>query len=96
MIHNDHEALKHLRWKSKLNRRHTKWVKFLEHFPYVIKHKQGMMNVVADALSRKHALIAMLENKIEPFAMKEVVYTMSSIRQLIVREAHEGGLMAHF
>ncbi|RDX67509.1 Retrovirus-related Pol polyprotein from transposon 17.6, partial [Mucuna pruriens] len=56
VIHGDHEALKHLRG-------HAKWVEFLEQFPYVIKHKQGKMNVMVDALSRRHVLIAMLERK---------------------------------
>ncbi|RDX97568.1 hypothetical protein CR513_19657, partial [Mucuna pruriens] len=59
----DHEALRHLRGQGKLNKRHVKWIEFLEQFPYVIKHKQDKMNVVSNALSRRHALIAMLETK---------------------------------
>ncbi|RDX96811.1 hypothetical protein CR513_20497, partial [Mucuna pruriens] len=106
--------------------------KFLEQFPYVIKHKQGKLNVVANALSRRYTLIAMLETKMlgidcikelceknidfsEPFAMwvhaafhdyyrhdgflfngKKLCVPISSIRQLLVKEAHEGGLMVHF
>ncbi|RVW89225.1 Transposon Ty3-I Gag-Pol polyprotein [Vitis vinifera] len=31
----------HLKGQGKLNRRHAKWVKFIETFPYVIKCKQG-------------------------------------------------------
>ncbi|XP_012472427.1 uncharacterized protein LOC105789600 [Gossypium raimondii] len=41
VIHTDHEALKHLRGQTKLNKCHAKWVEFLESFPYVIKYKQG-------------------------------------------------------
>ncbi|RDY03944.1 Retrovirus-related Pol polyprotein from transposon 17.6, partial [Mucuna pruriens] len=129
VIHSDHEALKHLRRKGKLNKRHAKWVIFLELFPCVINHKQGKMNVVVDAFSRRHAPIAMLETKMlgldcikelyekdidfsEPFAMcvhsafhdffihddflfeeKRLYVPMSSIRQFLVKEAHEGGLM---
>ncbi|RDY03705.1 Retrovirus-related Pol polyprotein from transposon 17.6, partial [Mucuna pruriens] len=63
VIHSDHEALKHLRGQGKLNKRHGKWVEFLEKFPYVIKHKQGKMNVVENALLRRHVPIAMLETK---------------------------------
>ncbi|GKU99823.1 hypothetical protein SLEP1_g12610 [Rubroshorea leprosula] len=54
MIHTDHESLKHLKGQGKLNRRHAKWVEFLEMFPYVIKYKQGKENIVADALSRRN------------------------------------------
>jgi len=38
VIHTDHESLKHLKGQSKLNRRHAKWVEFIETFPYVIKY----------------------------------------------------------
>ena len=33
-------------------------------FPYVIRYKQGKDNVVADALSRKYALISTLNVKL--------------------------------
>ncbi|RDX91218.1 hypothetical protein CR513_26834, partial [Mucuna pruriens] len=69
------------------------------------------MNVVVDALTRRHVLIVMLETKLleldcikelceknldfkEPFTI--ICVPMSSIRQLIVNEAHEGGLVGHF
>jgi hypothetical protein len=38
--------------QNKLNHRHAKWVEFIESFPYIIKHKKGKDNVIADALSR--------------------------------------------
>ena len=60
MIHSDHESLKYLKSQSKLNKRHAKWVEFIEQFPYVIKHKQGKINVVADALSRIYTLLNVL------------------------------------
>ena len=50
IIHSDHEALKFLKSQSNLNKRHAKWVEFIESFPYIIKHKRGMDNVVADAV----------------------------------------------
>ena len=47
MIHSDHESLKILKSEGKLNKRHARWVEFLEQFPYVIKHKQGKAKIVA-------------------------------------------------
>ena len=64
VIHSDHEPLKHLKGQGKLNKRHTKWVEFLEQFPYVIKHKKGRVNVVVDALSRRYALLSTFETKV--------------------------------
>ncbi|XP_019256250.1 PREDICTED: uncharacterized protein LOC109234635 [Nicotiana attenuata] len=56
----NHECLGFLKSRSKLNRRHTKWVKFIETFSYVIHYKQGKDNVVADALSRRYVLVNVL------------------------------------
>uniref|UniRef100_A0A1J3GDV5 RNA-directed DNA polymerase n=1 Tax=Noccaea caerulescens TaxID=107243 RepID=A0A1J3GDV5_NOCCA len=52
VIHTDHESLKHIKGQHKLNKRHAKWIEFIETFPYVIKYKKCKDNVVADALSR--------------------------------------------
>ena len=132
MIHSDHESLKYLKSQSKLNKRHAKWVEFLEQFPYVIKHKQGKINMVADALSRRYALLNVLDvqylgfdhikelyNKDLDFSIiyqecskgahkdffihngflfkgKRLCVPQGSLRQSIVKEVHEGGLMGHF
>ena len=57
IIHSDHESLKYLRGQANLNKRHAKWVEFIESFPYVIKYKKGKENIVAGALSRQHTLL---------------------------------------
>ena len=63
VIHSDHESLKHIRSQAKLNRRHAKWVEFIDSFPYVIKHKKGKDNVSADALSRRYTMLSQLDFK---------------------------------
>jgi len=47
-----------------LNKRHAKWVEFIETFPYVIKHKKGKDIVIADALSRQYTMLSQLDHKI--------------------------------
>ncbi|KAK1594300.1 hypothetical protein QYE76_017694 [Lolium multiflorum] len=64
IIHSDHEALKYLKAQSTLHRHLAKWVEFIEYFPYIIKHKKGKDNIVADALSRKTMLLTHLDVKI--------------------------------
>ncbi|XP_062115055.1 uncharacterized protein LOC133829215 [Humulus lupulus] len=88
VIRTDHESLKHLKGQHKLNKRHARWVEFIETFPYVIRYKQGKENVVADALSRRH----------EGFLFREhrLCVPNCSLRDLLVRESHGGGLMGHF
>ena len=133
VIHTDHESLKHLKGQDKLNRRHAKWVEFIETFPYVIKYKQGKENVVADALSRRYTLLNFLSAKLLGFEFIKELYSNDddfgaiyiscdngavsgdfylfdgflfkrnrlcipkcSMRELLVKEAHGGGLMGHF
>ena len=55
--------MKHIRRQAKLNCRHAKWVEFIESFPYVIKHKKGKENVIADALSRRYTMLSQLDFK---------------------------------
>jgi hypothetical protein len=64
VIHSDHESLKHIQSQGKLNRRHAKWVEFIESFSYIIKHKKGKENIIADALSRRYTLLTQLDCKI--------------------------------
>ncbi|XP_073120534.1 uncharacterized protein [Henckelia pumila] len=74
VIHTDHESLKHLKGQQKLNKRHAKWVAFVETFPYIIKYKQGKENVVADALSRRYVLLSTLDSKFLGFEYVKELY----------------------
>jgi hypothetical protein len=78
--------LKHIRSQSKLNRRHAKWVEFIESFPYVIKHKKGNENVIADALSRRYTLLTQLDYKI---------FGLDTIKTQYERDADFKGVLLH-
>jgi hypothetical protein len=56
--------LKHIRGQTKLNKRHASWVEFIETFPYIVKHKKGKDNVIANALSRRYTMLSQLDHKI--------------------------------
>lgn len=73
IIRTDH---KHLKGQSKLNKRHAKWVEFIETFPYVINYKQGKENVVADALSRRYVLVNVLASRMMGFESLEGFFSM--------------------
>ncbi|XP_052880486.1 uncharacterized protein LOC128286808 [Gossypium arboreum] len=60
--------------QNNLNKRHAKWVEYLESFPYVIKYKKGKDNVVADALSRRYTLLSTLESKLLGFSFLKELY----------------------
>ena len=132
VLHSDHESLKYINGQQKLSPRHAKWVEFLQSFNFSSKYKDGRSNVVADALSRRYALISILETRLlgfetlkdyyeedvdfgdifskctngafekytkqDGFLFKEnrLCIPKHSIRELLVREAHGGGLAGHF
>ena len=91
VIHSDHESLKYLKSQSKLNKRHAKWVEFIKQFPYVIKHKQGKINVVVDALSRRYTLLNVLDVKYLGFDHIKELYNDDLDFSLIYQECSKGG-----
>ena len=49
-------------------------MEFIETFPYVLKYKQGKENIVADALSRRYALVSTLNAKLLGFEYVKELY----------------------
>jgi hypothetical protein len=76
VIHSNHESLKHIRGQAKLNKCHAKWVEFIETFPYIIKHKKGKENVIADALSGHYTMLSQLDHKIFGLESIKELYAM--------------------
>jgi len=93
VIHTDHESLKYLKGQNKLNRRHAKWVEFMESFPYVMKYKKGQVNVVADAFSRRYALISM---RLMGFEQMKDQYANNSYFTNVVAECAKGACDGFF
>ena len=52
LLFSEHEALKYLHSQRKLSDRHARWVEYLQDFTFVLRHKKGKENVMADTLSR--------------------------------------------
>jgi hypothetical protein len=101
MIHTDHESLKHLKGQHKLNKRHARWVEFIETFPYVIRYKQGKENVDHEFCEEYQACEKIASGKffrLDGFLFREnkLCVPNCSMRELLVQESHGGGLMGHF
>ncbi|CAL9007289.1 unnamed protein product [Prunus brigantina] len=74
ILYSDHEALRFINGQHKLNRRHARWVEELQEYNFVIKHKAGIHNKVADALSRKVALLSVMQIRVEGFEQLQESY----------------------
>ena len=70
VLYTDHQTLQYLNSQGKLNQRHLKWVDFLQSYTFVLKHRRGKSNRVADALSRRHLLLTQMQ--IEVVGFKEL------------------------
>ena len=67
MPHSDDKALKYFNGQHKLNLRHAKWASFFQCFYFDVEHKKGNTNVVADASSTPHSLLAVMEARVLGF-----------------------------
>ncbi|XP_010527366.1 PREDICTED: uncharacterized protein LOC104804721 [Tarenaya hassleriana] len=96
VVHSDHETLKHLKGQTTLKRRHAKWLEFIETFPYIIKYKKGKENVVADALSRRHTLISVMETRLFGFEHVKARYEDDRDFGTLVEECKKGGFGPYY
>jgi len=60
--------------QQKINRRHAAWSEFLQAYPFLLKHKAVVQNVVAYALSRRHTLLATMQMKVIKFETVKDLY----------------------
>ncbi|XP_020877200.1 uncharacterized protein LOC110227444 [Arabidopsis lyrata subsp. lyrata] len=68
VLFTDHDALRHLDRQAKVSTRHASWIAYLQQFTFSIKHKAGTLNRVANALSRRHTLLASTYTMVPSFA----------------------------
>ena len=59
--------MKYLNFQKRLNARYNKWVEFLQDYTFVLKHKTGVENKVADALSRHVMILVVMSAKVIGF-----------------------------
>jgi hypothetical protein len=82
----DHEAFKYIKCQHKLNRKHAKWVAYLQEFTFFLKHQSGTLNKVANALSRRFTLLTTMHTKVVGFDTFRKLYTTDpSFRKIFAK-----------
>lgn len=76
VLFSNHEALRYLGSQKKLNSRHAKWVELLQEYTFVLKHKAGVENKPADALSCKVSLISTMSVEVTGFERLKEDYSI--------------------
>lgn len=90
VIHTDHESLKHLKGQGKLNKRHARWMEYIETFPYVICYKQDKENIVADALSRRSSLDGQKKAELVKSLHERVRLQIAHKNERVASQANKG------
>nr|XP_027120542.1 uncharacterized protein LOC113737516 [Coffea arabica] len=94
VLHTDHESLKHIKSQDKLSKRHARWITFIDSFTFVLKYKTDFGEIFSSLPrhSREHYFIS----QGFLYYKDKLCIPKSSMRTLLAKESHGGGLMGHF
>jgi len=70
----DYEALKYIYSQKKLNTRHSHWIEFLQDYIFTLRHKAGVENKTADALSRRVSILTKMLTAVNGFERLKTEY----------------------
>ncbi|KAK8916008.1 hypothetical protein KSP39_PZI022730 [Platanthera zijinensis] len=72
VLYSEHQALRYLDSQRKLGHRHAKWVEYLQDFHYVLKHRAGVENKPAGALSCRVSLLQTMTARVDGLEREHV------------------------
>ncbi|GJV31416.1 reverse transcriptase domain-containing protein [Tanacetum coccineum] len=88
VLFNDHDSLRHIRTQDKVSHKHGRWLAFLEKFTFVVKHKTGVANRVADALSRRSGLLVTIQVNVPGLDVTRDMVTVDPYFLVVLQGVH--------
>lgn len=90
ILFTDHDSLKYLTSQDKISSRHASWQAYLQQFTFVVKHKSGISNRVADALSRRHSLLCEMRVTVPGFDSFLDLYAIDPFFSVVLNKVRNG------
>lgn len=92
----DHDALKHMGSRDKVSTILASQFAYFQQFTFVIKHKAGVLNKVADALCLRQSLLSTLHTSVPGFSVLPDMYPTDSFFGKFWIDAVEGRCSDYF
>lgn len=86
-LFSDH--LRYLYSQKKFKSRHARWVEFINEYSFFLKHRSGVENKVADALSRVLTVLQMMSAQVIGFDRMKDEYSTCPDFGLISQEVRD-------
>lgn len=90
ILFTDHDALKHLNTQDTVSSRHASWAAFLQQFTFILEHKSGVSNRVADALSRRHLILPEMHMSVLGFKLLPEAYQADQFFAVVLSGIQQG------
>ncbi|GKF13318.1 putative reverse transcriptase domain-containing protein [Tanacetum coccineum] len=70
------DSSRHIRTQDNVSHKHGRWLAFLEKFTFMVKHKTGVSNRAADALSMRSGLLVTMQVDVPGLDIIRVMVTV--------------------
>nr|GEU92848.1 hypothetical protein [Tanacetum cinerariifolium] len=90
VLFTDHDSLRHIRTQDKLSHKNGRWLVFLEKFTFMVKHKTGVSNRAADALSRRNSLLVTMHVDVPGLNVTRDMVTMDPYFLVVFQGVQSG------
>ncbi|GJY79709.1 putative nucleotidyltransferase, ribonuclease H [Tanacetum coccineum] len=90
VLFTDHDSLRHIRTQDKVSHKHGRWLAFLEKFTFMVKHKTGVSNRAAGALSRRSGLLVKMQVDVPGLDVIRDMVTVDPYFSVVLQGVQDG------